>query len=183
MVREVLRREDYKCYDRWGEGLGMNSGSCCFLDPSCCSLWSWCGYFKGRKVLLSVIQGKKILIFFPSPTLCRTFYYLLSDVSEVILFSLPHAAQGFWCKKHKHKSDPGWELKEGKCLRLALLHASTTSINTSVRMAPVCFCVSVEQPMFSLLQFHARSKCYITIIRMETCAIQTCVAMMLQPGL
>lgn len=45
-----------------------------------------------------------------------------------------------------HKSELRWELKEGECLRLALPHAATPSINTSVRLAPLYFCASVEQP-------------------------------------
>ena len=137
MVMEVLRREDRESCDRWGEGPGANSGSCCFLDPSCCFfffffLWSWCGHFRGHKFSLL----HKIRKYPPSsPTLLY-----LPSLSLTLASAKTQTA---------HKSDPSLGAERRENLPLALLRAATTSIKHISRYGTFMFFVDLSHSGFT----------------------------------
>lgn len=159
MVWKVLRCEDYKCCDRWGEGPAMNSWVLTLLETFmliytddtadvCLSqvIKLFCLLRKIRKISTSSL-----------PLSITSFlFYLRSHLLSLTLI----LDRVFGAKTQTgHKSVARWELRWGECFRLyppAHRHSQYKYISPNGPFVFLCICRVA--PVFSRRQYCARSE-------------------------
>lgn len=147
MVRDVLRCEEYKCCDRWGEGLGVNSGSCCFSDPSCCFFEVKTRKYSPSSHLLHSVS-----------TFITPFCWIWCQTIHSLSLSLWSGTFSSAKTQAGNKSEVEWGEMSLTC-PLACHHDQYKHISQN---GPCVFlCISPTACLLGATVFYARSKCWI----------------------